>query len=83
MNEGISTEEACKLRAIGTKEDFERLCNPDGTVKKQLESTTISIKDTDYSITVPNIALQTFAMIIVTLAIIAVYLLTRKLLRKK
>ena len=36
------------------KEDFERSCNPDGTVKERAETTTISIKNTDESVTVPT-----------------------------
>lgn len=41
MQEGISAEEACKTRSL-TSEDFERLCNADGTLKTSKRDTTAS-----------------------------------------
>ena len=65
MEEGISIDEACANNVIGTKEDFERSCNPDGTVKKQTNTTTFSLKNSDSSITVNNTYLQIGVAVVV------------------
>lgn len=66
------------MNAIGTKEDFERSCNPDGTVKERAETTTISIKNTDESVTVPTAYLQIGLGLIIVLTVLAVVLIVRK-----
>ncbi len=78
MDKGISAEEACANSTIGTKEDFERLCNPDGTVKKSTNTTAVSLKNTDSSITVDNIYLQTGAAVLVIAAVVWIALAMRK-----
>lgn len=78
MKQGISIDEACAMNAIGTKEDFERSCNPDGTVKERAETTTISIKNTDESVTVPTAYLQIGLGLIIVLTVLAVVLIVRK-----
>jgi len=82
MEEGISIDEACANNVIGTKEDFERSCNPDGTVKKHTETTTFSLKNSDSSITVNNTYLQVGGVVLVIAIIIFVVHIIRKLKRK-
>ncbi len=82
MEEGISIDEACANNVIGTKEDFERSCNPDGTVKKHTDTTTLSLKNSDSSITVNNTYLQIGGAVVVIAVIILVVLIIRKLKRK-
>lgn len=82
MEEGISIDEACANNVIGTKEDFERSCNPDGTVKKHTETTTFSLKSSDSSITVNNTYLQVGGVVLVIAIIIFVVHIIRKLKRK-
>ena len=82
MEEGISINEACANNVIGTKEDFERSCNPDGTVKKHSETTTFSLKNSDSSITVNNTYLLVGGVALATAIIIFVVLIIRKLKRK-
>lgn len=82
MKEGITITEACANNTIGTKEDFERSCNPDGTVKNQSKTTTISLKNSDSSITVNTAALQIGGAALVVLTIMLVVILIKKLKRK-
>ena len=82
MEEGISIDEACANNVIGTKEDFERSSNPDGTVKKHTETTTFSLKNSDSSITVNNTYLQVSGVVLVIAIIIFVVHIIRKLKRK-
>lgn len=82
MEEGISVDEACAKNVIGTKEDFERSCNPDGTVKKHTDTTTFSLKNSDSSITVSNAYLQIGGAVIAITFVILAVLVVRKLKRK-
>lgn len=82
MEEGISIDEACANNLIGTKEDFERSCNPDGTVKKHPETTTFSLRDSGNSITIDDSYLQVGGAVLVIILIIFVALITRKLKRR-
>ena len=82
MEEGISIDEACANNVIGTKEDFERSCNPDGTVKKQTNTTTFSMKSSDSSITVNNTYLQIGVAVVVIAVIILTVLIIGKLKHK-
>lgn len=82
MENGISINEACANNAIGTKEDFERSCNPDGTVKKQTDTTTFTLKNSDDSITVNNTHLQTGGAVIFIVVVILVILIIRKIKNK-
>ncbi len=82
MEEGISIDEACANNVIGTKEDFERSCNPDGTVKKQTNTTTFSLKNSDSSITVNNTYLQIGVAVVVIAVIILTVLIIGKLKHK-
>ncbi|MBP7820908.1 hypothetical protein KA025_00475 [Candidatus Saccharibacteria bacterium] len=82
MEEGISIDEACANNVIGTKEDFERSCNPDGTVKKQTNTTTFSLKNSDSSITVNNTYLQIGVAVVVIAVIFLTVLIIGKLKHK-
>lgn len=77
MEQGISIDEACAINAIGTQEDFERSCNPDGTVKERAETTTISIKNSDESVTIPTAYLQIGLGLVIVLTVLAVILIVR------
>jgi hypothetical protein len=78
MEEGISIDEACANNVIGTKEDFERSCNPDGTVKKQTDTTTYSLKNSDSSFTVNNTNLQIgVAATVIAVIILAVLIIIK------
>lgn len=81
MEEGISIDEACANNVIGTKEDYQRSCNPDGTVKKHNETTTFSLKNSDSSITVNNTYLQIGGVVVVIAVLILVILIIKKLKR--
>ncbi len=83
MEKGISIEEACANNVIGTKEDFERSCNPDGTVKKTNQSTTFSIKDTDYSVTISDTYLYLGGVVVLTLITLLVWVLIRQKTKSK
>lgn len=82
MEEGISLDEACAKRVIGTKEDFDRSCNPDGTVKTHTDTTTFSLKNSDISITVNNTYLQISGAVVVIAVVILVVCIIKKLKRK-
>ncbi len=82
MEDGISINEACAKNVIGTKEDFERSCNPDGTVKRHTDTTTFRLKNSDSEITVNNTSLQIGGVVAVIAAVILVVLIIRKLKRK-
>ncbi len=82
MQEGISVTEACASNRIGTKEDFERSCNPDGTVKEHKETTTFSLKNSDNSITTNNTSLQVGLVVAVVMIVVLTVLIIRQLKRK-
>lgn len=78
MNEGISADEACRARAL-TQEDFVRMCNEDGSLKGQTQTTTFSLKNDDSkSTTMDNTALQVGLAGIVLLVVVIAYILIRK-----
>jgi archaellum component FlaG (FlaF/FlaG flagellin family) len=84
MDEGISLDEACAKNVIGTQEDFERSCNPDGTVKSQPETTTFTVKnDSANSVTVENAQLQIAIVGVVILAVVIAAVCIWKLKNKK
>ena len=84
MEEGISIDEACARNVIGTQEDFERSCNPDGTVKSQPKTTTFTLKNDDTkSITIDNTHLYIAATFVLVLFVILAAFLIRKILKKK
>ena len=75
MNEGISINEACANNVVGTKQDYERLCNKDGTVKSNPKTTTYSLKnDNTNSITIDNTHLQIGVASIFIMVVVIVYL---------
>lgn len=82
MDEGISVDEACANNVIGTKDDYERSCNPDGTVKKNTDTTTVSLINSDNSITVSNTYLQIGGAAAAIVIAILITLIIRKLKRK-
>lgn len=82
MNEGISVEEACAGNVIGTREDFERNCNPDGTVKQHADTTTFSLKGTDTSITIDNTYLWIGGTTLAIMALILVVVVIKKQTQK-
>ncbi len=79
MQDGISVTEACASNRIGTKEDFERSCNPDGTVKEHTETTAFSLKNSNNSKTINN----TYLQIGIAMILIAVVILVALAIRKK
>ena len=84
MNEGISVEEACSARAL-TPESFDRLCNPDGSVKEQAPTTTFMLHgDPSKSVTFKNKDLETGLILgVAFIVIIVIIVAIRKLLRKR
>jgi hypothetical protein len=84
MNEGISLDETCANNVVGTKEDFERVCNNDGTVKSQPKTTTFTLKnDITQSVTINTTHLQIGLSVILLLAIAIIGLIIWKIKRKK
>lgn len=78
MQEGITITEACAKNVIGTKEDFERLCNPDGTVKEHAKTTTISLKNSDNSVTIHTAYLQIgLVVLLIAIALLSVYIVKK------
>ncbi len=75
-------EEACANNVVGTKEDFERHCNPDGTVKAYTQTTTFSLKNSDSSVTINNTYLQIGLAVVVVVIVVLTVLIIRKLKRK-
>jgi hypothetical protein len=81
---GITINEACALRAERgsgyglTDGDFARQCNPDGSVKKTNESTTISLSNSDASYTVNNSYLYGGVALLVIVVAVIVALIVRK-----
>ena len=82
MEEGISIDKACAINSAGTKEDFERRCNPDGTVKKHTETTTFYQKNSDNTVTINNTYLQISLAVAVVIILALAVLVIRKLKRK-
>lgn len=79
MNEsGISVSEACANNAIGTKEDFDRSCNPDGTVKERSDTTTFSFNGSDNTVTIDNTHLQIGLAVIVVIILVLAVLVIKK-----
>jgi hypothetical protein len=84
MQEGISLEEACVKHAVGNQDDFERNCNPDGTVKKHSETTTFTLNnDENMSVTINNTYLYIAIVGISLIALIVTLLVVRKILKKR
>lgn len=79
MEEGITIEEACATNSIGTPEDFELNCNPDGTVKNHTKTTTFSLRNSDNSVTIKNTYLQIGLSVAVITIIVMVGLVIRKM----
>jgi len=76
---GISAEEACSANVIGTEEDFVRLCNPDGSLKKQEKTTTFHLKNDDTkSVTVKDSYIHLAGIAVIILLVVGVVLLIRK-----
>lgn len=84
MNEGITVYEACANNVVGTKNDFERLCNKDGTVKSQQKTTTFTLKnDSAKSFTVNDTHLQIGMGLILLVILAVVGLIIHKLIKRK
>lgn len=84
MEKGISIEEACKDNLIGTEEDFQANCNPDGTVKQHPKTTTFTLKnDETKSVTIDNTYLYLAGLGFLLLVAVAVFLIIRRLFKKK
>lgn len=84
MNEtGISVDEACANNVIGTKEDFEQNCNPDGTVKQYSENTTLSSKKSDNNVSVDNTYLKIGLSVVFITLFVLVAIIIRKVRHKK
>lgn len=82
MEKGISIDEACARNVIGTREDFERNCNPDGTVKTYTDTTTFSLKNSGSSVTINNTYLQIGGAVTVIAVIVLLALVIKKLKRR-
>lgn len=79
---GITITEACAKRAelgsgVLTDEDFTRQCNPDGTVKQAGSTTELTLKNTDYSVTVNNTYLY-LGIAVFVVAVVAVIWTVKK-----
>lgn len=83
MNEGISANEACQRQAL-SEEDFARMCNDDGSIKSQPQTTTFFLKDEpNASVTVNNTVLQLTLAAAVLLVVILLVAMVKKYQRKK
>ena len=84
MNEGISADEACKMRALNP-EDFARMCNEDGSLKVSTETTTSPVKTNDpRPATVNGLVLQLgLTGFVLTVTLLIALLIKRKLQSKK
>lgn len=83
-NEGISLDEACAARVIGTSEDFDRNCNEDGTVKEHPKTTTFTLRDNDAaSITIRDSYLHAGLVALLLLVVVVIFLLMRARFNKK
>lgn len=74
MNNGITADEACRTGSL-KPEDFSRVCNDDGSLKSQTQTTTFTIKnDSSKSFTVNNTVLlfsvTVFLMLVVLLTVV-------------
>ncbi len=79
MEAGITVEEACAHKVIGTDEDFQRQCNEDGTVKSHPKTTTITLKNNSTkTVTVNNVHLQVAVACVLALILITIGLLISK-----
>lgn len=85
MNEqGISLEEACETNTIGTSQDYQRNCNPDGTVRTQAKETTLILPNRDNrSVTIRNTYLYSAAASVALVCVIVLGLTARHFLRKR
>jgi hypothetical protein len=83
MNEGISLDQACEMRALNA-EDFARSCNEDGTVRGNTDKTTFTLKsDNSKSVTLDNTAIQAGIITAVLIVLIMGIFLIRKLRKIK
>lgn len=83
MQEGISAEEACQTRSL-TSEDFERMCNVDGSPKATEQQTTVSIQQEKTVSPTPNNTLWYTATGLISLAmVVGIVFMAAKLFRKK
>jgi len=79
----LSAGEACRTHSL-TNEDFARLCNPDGSLKSQPQTTTFSLKNNpSKTITVNNTVLYVSGALLITLLIGAASLVIRRRNKKK
>ncbi|HTE57912.1 MAG TPA: hypothetical protein VK694_04145 [Verrucomicrobiae bacterium] len=85
MNEqGISLEEACETNAIGTAQDYQRNCNPDGTVRTEPKETTLIVPgSSNRSVSVQNTLLYSGVGFVALLIAIILGLSARHFLKKK
>lgn len=84
MQEGISLEEACAKNVVGTEEDFERTCNPDGTVKSQSKTTTFTLKNDDTkSVTINNTYLYIGIALVLVLFVAFTAFIVRMFMKRK
>jgi hypothetical protein len=83
MNNGISSDEACRTNSL-TAEDFARMCNPDGSLKHQQSTTTFTLKDdSSKSLTVNNNVLYMSAIVLAVVAIGVAALLIKRWRKRK
>jgi len=77
MDEGISADEACRLGVL-TPEDYSRLCNEDGSVKRPTQSTVMHLKDDTNSMKMSNTSLQSSFVGLVLFVLSLVLLILRR-----
>lgn len=78
MNEGISLDQACEMRAL-SPEDFAKSCSDDGSVKADTETTTFSLKNTNsQSFTIDNTVLLFGAASLVFVFVLGGVILSKK-----
>jgi hypothetical protein len=82
MDKGISVDEACSRRVIGSDEDFQRLCNEDGSVKQHPKTTTFSLKnDPSKTVVINDAYLHIGLAVAALLLLVGTALLAKKLFR--
>lgn len=81
---GISAAEACRMRAV-SDEDFARMCDEDGSLKNQSNTTTFSLKDDpSKTVTIDNTVLYAVGIgLVLVLACVAILLVRRRGKKKR
>jgi SanA protein len=82
MQEGISAEEACRIRAL-TTEDFARMCNQDGSLKTTKQQSTTNTQQTMSPPSANNTLWYIAAVVFLVIFVLGIALLMKKVLGDK